>query len=112
MCEWNVHEEWLIRGSNADFEQAIQAYAIHVRSLTYQKVPRTVLAEAINIEGLSLDKFLEHQETNCGWILEKSHVKGQLIVLPYNEFNHPELKKNTADSIPLEHITRIFLILD
>ncbi|KAL5860564.1 hypothetical protein ACOSQ4_001860 [Xanthoceras sorbifolium] len=66
---------------------------------------------AINIKGLLLNKFLEHQETNCGWILEKSHGKGQLIVLPHNEFNHPELKKNTVDSILLEHITRIFPIL-
>ncbi|GLT74231.1 hypothetical protein SLA2020_460390 [Shorea laevis] len=94
------------------FEQAIQAYAIHVLSLTYQKVPRTVLAEAINIEGLSLDKFLEQQVASSGWILEKSHGKGQLIVLPQNEFNNPELKKNAADKVvPLEHITRIFPIL-
>lgn len=27
------------------FEQAIQEYAIHVLSLTYQKIPRTILAE-------------------------------------------------------------------
>ncbi|KAF5748390.1 eukaryotic translation initiation factor 3 subunit K [Tripterygium wilfordii] len=93
------------------FEQAIQAYAIHVLSLTYQKVSRNVLAEAINIEGLSLDKFLEQQVANCGWILEKSHGKGQLIVIPPNEFNHPDLKKNSADVLPLEHITRIFPIL-
>ncbi|XWS17543.1 hypothetical protein CRYUN_Cryun33cG0076300 [Craigia yunnanensis] len=93
------------------FEQAIQAYAIHVLSLTYQKIPRPVLAEAINIEGLSLDKFLEHQAANSGWILEKGHDRGQLIVLPENEFNHPELKKSAADSVPLEHITRIFPIL-
>ncbi|KAJ6699065.1 EUKARYOTIC TRANSLATION INITIATION FACTOR 3 SUBUNIT K [Salix purpurea] len=93
------------------FEQAIQAYAIHLLSLTYQKVPRSVLAEAINIEGLSLDKFLEQQVANCGWILEKGHGRGQLVVLPSNEFNHPELKKNTAGSIPLEHVARIFPIL-
>ncbi|KAJ4824556.1 Eukaryotic translation initiation factor 3 subunit K [Turnera subulata] len=93
------------------FEQAIQSYAIHLLSLTYQKVPRSVLAEAINVEGLSLDKFLEHLVANSGWILEKGHGKGQLIVLPRKEFNHPELKKNTADGIPLEHITRIFPIL-
>ncbi|GMH18113.1 hypothetical protein Nepgr_019954 [Nepenthes gracilis] len=93
------------------FEQAIQSYAIHVLSLTYQKVPRAVLAEAINIEGLSLDKFLDHQVANSGWILEKGHGRGQLITLPKNEFNHPELKKNSADNIPLEHITRIFPIL-
>ncbi|KAB1220259.1 Eukaryotic translation initiation factor 3 subunit K [Morella rubra] len=165
------------------FEQAVQAYAIHVLSLTYQKVPRSVLAEnrliglfldeaenrvcvfaqkgqslgfkrtgkiggwgggelgvlecstvyrqpllgvgkwrkpenhkrkkgaAINIEGLSLDKFLEHQVVNSGWILDKGHGRGQLIILPRNEFNHPELKQNTADSVPFEHITRIFPIL-
>lgn len=93
------------------FDQAIQAYAIHVLSLTYQKVPRPVLAEAINIEGISLDKFLEHQVANYGWVLEKGQGRGQLIVLPRNEFNQPELKKNTVDSIPLEHITRIYPIL-
>ncbi|XP_043719280.1 eukaryotic translation initiation factor 3 subunit K-like [Telopea speciosissima] len=93
------------------FEQAIQAYAIHVLSLTFQKVPRAVLAEAINIEGLSLDKYLEHQVSNCGWALEKGHGRSQLIVLPRNKFNQPELKQNTADRIPLEHITRIFPIL-
>ncbi|KAK3013606.1 hypothetical protein RJ639_009309 [Escallonia herrerae] len=93
------------------FEQAIQAYAVHVLSLTYQKTPRSILAEAINIEGLSLEKFLEHQVANCGWILEKGQGNGQLIVLPYSEFNHPELKKSSADNVPLEHITRIFPIL-
>jgi len=67
--------------------------------------------QAINIEGLSLDKFLEQQVSNCGWTLEKGHGQVQLIALPSNEFNHPELKKNTADSIPLEHVTRIFPIL-
>lgn len=69
------------------------------------------MLQAINIEGLSLDKFLEHQVANSGWILEKGHGKGQLIVIPSNEFNHPELKKKSSDSIPLEHITRIFPIL-
>ncbi|GAA0166641.1 translation initiation factor [Lithospermum erythrorhizon] len=92
------------------FEQAIQAYAIHVLSLTYQKVPRSILAETINIEGVSLDKFIEHQVENSGWAVE-NNAEGQVIILPVNEFNHPELKKNAADSIPLEHITRIFPIL-
>ena len=69
------------------------------------------LLQAINIEGLTLDKFLEQHVANSGWILEKGHGRGQLIVLPRNEFNHPELKKNSADAIPLEHVTRIFPIL-
>ncbi|KAH6837504.1 eukaryotic translation initiation factor 3K [Perilla frutescens var. hirtella] len=93
------------------FEQAVQAYAIHVLSITYQKVPRSVLAEAINIEGLALDKFIEHHVTNSGWAIEKNQSKGQLILLPRNEFNSPELKKSSADGIPLEHITRILPIL-
>ncbi|CAN4084646.1 unnamed protein product [Withania somnifera] len=93
------------------FEQAIRTYAVHLLSITYQKVPRAILAEAINIEGVSLDKFLEHHILNNGWVVEKGQGKGQLITLPRTEFNHPELKKNTADSIPLEHVTRIFPIL-
>ncbi|KAI4344656.1 hypothetical protein L6164_011855 [Bauhinia variegata] len=93
------------------FEQAIQGYAIHVLSLTYQKVPRSVLAEAINIEGLSLDKFLEHQVANSGWVIEIAQGRGQLIVLPRNEYNDPVLKKNAADTVTLEHITRILPIL-
>ncbi|CAD6202366.1 unnamed protein product [Miscanthus lutarioriparius] len=92
------------------FEQAIQSYAIHVLSLTYQKVPRPILAEAINIEGLALDKFLEYHAANSGWVIEKGG-QSQVIVLPRNEFNHPELKKNTADIVPFEHVTRIFPVL-
>ncbi|KAK6131707.1 hypothetical protein DH2020_034504 [Rehmannia glutinosa] len=93
------------------FEQAIQAYAVHVLSLTYQKIPRSILAESINIEGLSLDKFIEHHVANSGWATEKNQNKGQFIIFPRNEFNHPELKKSTADGIRLEHITRILPIL-
>ncbi|KAL6496445.1 Eukaryotic translation initiation factor 3 subunit K [Orobanche gracilis] len=93
------------------FEQAIQAYAIHVLSLTYQKVPRSVLAEAVNIEGPSLDKLIDHHVANSGWKIEKTQSRGQLIVLSSNEFNHPELKKSSADGVPLEKIARIIPIL-
>ncbi|CAH9077081.1 unnamed protein product [Cuscuta europaea] len=93
------------------FEQAIQMYAIHVLSLSYQKVPRTVLAEAINMEGPSLDKFLEHQVSKNGWVIEKDQSRSQLITLPKNEFNCPSLKKITTEAVPLEHVTRIFPIL-
>ncbi|CAF2068118.1 unnamed protein product [Brassica napus] len=90
------------------FEQAIQAYASHLLSLSYQKVPRSVLAEAVNMDGASLDKFIEHQVANSGWIVAKEDGS---IVLPQNEFNHPELKKNTGENVSLEHIARIFPIL-
>ncbi|KAJ4767706.1 Eukaryotic translation initiation factor 3 subunit K [Rhynchospora pubera] len=93
------------------FQQAIEAYAVHVLSLTYQKVPRAVLAEAINKEGLALDQFLEYHVANSGWAIEKSQGHSQLIVLPPNEFNHPELKKNASDSVSYEHVTRIFPVL-
>ncbi|KAK6126687.1 hypothetical protein DH2020_039567 [Rehmannia glutinosa] len=93
------------------FEQAIQEYAVHVLSLTYQKVRRSVLAEAVNIEGPSLDKFLDHHIANSGWVIEKNESKGQLIILSRNEFNHPELKKSTADGVPLDKIARIIPIL-
>lgn len=81
--------------------------SIHLAKLMIWRIT----SQAINIEGLSLDKFLEHQVANSGWALEKGQGKGQLIRISQNEFNHPELKKNAAESIPLEHITRIFPIL-
>ncbi|KAI3775631.1 hypothetical protein L1987_50212 [Smallanthus sonchifolius] len=91
------------------FEQAIQEYAVHVLSLTYQKVSRSVVAEAINVEGVSLDKFIEQHVANSGWVVEG---KGKLVSLPRNEFNHPELKRtSSAQSIPLDRITRIFPVL-
>lgn len=70
-----------------------------------------IYSQAINIEGLALDKFVEHHVTNSNWGVEKNQNKGQLIIFPRNEFNNPELKKNAADGIPLEHITRILPIL-
>jgi translation initiation factor 3 subunit K len=94
------------------FEQAVQAYAIHVLSLTYQNVPRSILAEAVNMEGLALDKFIENEVANSNWVIKKGQGnKGQVIALPRTEFNHPELKKNSADNIPLDKITRIFPVL-
>ncbi|XP_022899333.1 eukaryotic translation initiation factor 3 subunit K-like [Olea europaea var. sylvestris] len=77
-------------GSIPGFEQAVQAYAIHVLSLTYQrlKISRSVLAETINVEGLSLDKFIDHHVSNLDWAIEKSQAreksqnKGQFIILP------------------------------
>lgn len=66
--------------------------------------------QAINIEGLSLDKFLEHHVANSGWLLEKSHGKGQLIVLPRNAINHPEPEKSTSDAIPLDHVALLLPI--
>ncbi|CAM6129018.1 unnamed protein product [Calypogeia fissa] len=93
------------------FEQAIQDYAIHVLSLTYQKLPREILAEAINVEGLSLDKYIEHHQANSGWFVQRSSAGGQLVVLPPNEDNHPVLRKNAADSIPLELVGKLFPVL-
>lgn len=90
------------------FEQAIQAYAIHVLSMTYQKVPRAILAEAINIEGPSLDKFIEYHVVNSGWVVDKTSGRSQLITLAKNEFNCPQLKKNSTDTVQLERILRIF----
>lgn len=65
-------------------------------------------AQAVNMNGASLEKFIEHQVTNSGWTVEKEDGS---IILPQNEFNHPELKKNTGENVPLEHIARIFPIL-
>jgi translation initiation factor 3 subunit K len=53
---------------------------------------------------------MEYHVVYSRWIIEKGG-QSQVIVLPRNEVNHPELKKNTADTVPFEHITRIFPVL-
>eukprot|EP00252_Welwitschia_mirabilis_P019585 TRINITY_DN4568_c0_g1_i1.p2 TRINITY_DN4568_c0_g1~~TRINITY_DN4568_c0_g1_i1.p2 ORF type:complete len:134 (+),score=27.47 TRINITY_DN4568_c0_g1_i1:611-1012(+) len=93
------------------FEQAIQNYAIHVLSLTYRRLPRHILAEAINLEGIVLDRYLEARAREDGWRLENTVGVGQIIILPPNAYNHPESKKNAADSIPLEHVARLFPLM-
>lgn len=87
------------------FEEAIQNYAVHVLSISYRKVPRHVLAEAVNINGPSLDRFLEHQKS---WSILEG---GQDIELPKNEDNYPGFRRNIGDSIPLEQVARLFPIL-
>lgn len=44
---FNTHLFLLNCVTRTGFEQAVQAYAIHVLSLTYKRVPRTVLAEVL-----------------------------------------------------------------
>ncbi|KAI5056787.1 hypothetical protein GOP47_0028605 [Adiantum capillus-veneris] len=63
------------------------------------------------MEGLSLDKFLEHQIARNGWSVEKLFDEGQLVVLPPNEHNYLELKKSIVDNISLEHVSKPFPIL-
>ncbi|KAI5076084.1 hypothetical protein GOP47_0008149 [Adiantum capillus-veneris] len=63
------------------------------------------------MEGLSLDKFLEHQISSNGWYVEKLFGGGQLVILPPNEDNYPKLKKSIVESIPLEHVSKLFPIL-
>ncbi|CAN8242351.1 unnamed protein product [Cochlearia groenlandica] len=74
-----------------------------------ESVPGNKASKSLcNMDGPSLDKFVEKKVTNSGWTIEKDDGS---IVLPKNEFNHPELKKNTSENVPLEHIARIFPIL-
>ncbi|VVA99869.1 unnamed protein product [Arabis nemorensis] len=61
--------------------------------------------EAVNMDGASLDKFIEHQVSNGGWIVEKV---GGSIVLPQNEFNHLKHKKNAGENVPLECFSFVF----
>eukprot|EP00850_Spirogloea_muscicola_P010415 SM000061S19242 [mRNA] locus=s61:357142:360879:+ [translate_table: standard] len=97
------------RGLLESLEDGLQEYAIHVLSLTFQRVPRQVLAEAVNIDGPSLDKFLQDQVVAAGWTVEDT-ARGQVVVLPKNEENCPELKKfSSIDGIPLAHVSRLFL---
>ncbi|KAK9175145.1 hypothetical protein WN944_027151 [Citrus x changshan-huyou] len=55
----------------------------------------------IKLNGLSVDKFLAQQKGNWGSIVEGDQSRSQVIVMPRNEFNHPQLTNNAADSVLL-----------
>eukprot|EP00270_Netrium_digitus_P020967 TRINITY_DN8794_c0_g1_i1.p1 TRINITY_DN8794_c0_g1~~TRINITY_DN8794_c0_g1_i1.p1 ORF type:complete len:225 (-),score=51.75 TRINITY_DN8794_c0_g1_i1:108-782(-) len=92
------------------FEAAIQRFALHLLGITYQRVPRKIVAEAVNIDGPLLDKFLEQQVATAGWALVPE-TNAQVIELPANEDNTLALRRNEADSIPLDHVSRLFPVL-
>lgn len=47
----------------------------------------------------------------CSVHFDNIFLGWQLVVLPANEDNHPVLRKSSADSIPLEHVARLFPVL-
>lgn len=53
----------------------VLAFVAFGMTTTYLKF----VMQAINVEGLSLDKFLEHQVNNNGWALEKGGKVHSLI---------------------------------
>ncbi|GBG60924.1 hypothetical protein CBR_g16046 [Chara braunii] len=114
----NFREFWAMAMRSRDllevvpgFEQAIQEYAIHVLSITCKRVPRHILAEAVNIDGPSLDKFLAMQCQKCGWEVETISEGRQMVVLPDNEDNNPSLRKVQSDSISLREVARLFPVM-
>ncbi|CAF2031614.1 unnamed protein product [Brassica oleracea] len=97
---------WDEAAKNRHFLESVPGFEEAIQSIcNFQDL---FLPRLLNMDGASLDKFIEHQVANSGWILEKENGS---IVLPQNEFNHPELKKNAGENVPLEHIARIFPIL-
>eukprot|EP00897_Mesotaenium_endlicherianum_P009297 jgi/Mesen1/8396/ME000468S07837 len=91
------------------FESAMQAYAVHLLSISYRRVPRAVLAEAINMEGPALEKYIQSQEIK-GWVVSEGS-QGQVIELPANDDNGPRVRKNLSESIPLEQVSKLFPII-
>lgn len=69
----HVIQLWLTREVIAGFEQAIQAYAVHVLSLTYQKVPRSVLAEVYALFFLYLSLPLFYVERSVKFLVLSHH---------------------------------------
>ncbi|KAK9192112.1 hypothetical protein WN943_020728 [Citrus x changshan-huyou] len=66
-----------------------------------QKDSKELVAKAVNVKSLSVDKFLAQQKGNRGSIVEGYQSRSQVIVMPRNGFNHPQLTNNVADSFLL-----------
>uniref|UniRef100_A0A7S0RVG5 Eukaryotic translation initiation factor 3 subunit K n=1 Tax=Pyramimonas obovata TaxID=1411642 RepID=A0A7S0RVG5_9CHLO len=81
------------------FKDKCRSYIVHVLCSTYQKLPKSLLGEAMFIEGAALDNFINTQKTSAGWT-----VDADMIVFPANEDNHPVAKK-AAECIPFLHVS-------
>eukprot|EP00475_Leptophrys_vorax_P041765 TRINITY_DN78820_c0_g1_i1.p2 TRINITY_DN78820_c0_g1~~TRINITY_DN78820_c0_g1_i1.p2 ORF type:complete len:222 (-),score=1.24 TRINITY_DN78820_c0_g1_i1:140-805(-) len=96
-------------GGVPGFEEAIQTYALHVLSISHRRVPREILAEAININGPSLDDFIQRHVETSGWMVVPGKT-GQVVELP-NNIEAQAASRGYSESIPLDHVSRLFPIL-
>ncbi|GAQ88878.1 Eukaryotic translation initiation factor 3 subunit [Klebsormidium nitens] len=93
------------------FEAAMQRYAVHVLAMTYLRVPLPVLAEAINMNGPLLDKYIGQQERK-GWEQLTTPEGKTVVKFPSSEYNTPSLRKITSDNLPLEQISKLLPVVE
>ncbi|CAI5466716.1 unnamed protein product [Closterium sp. Yama58-4] len=93
----------------AGFMEAIQAYALHVLAISHRRVPREILAEAINMNGPALDDFIQRHVEASGWMVAPGKT-GQVVELPSN-IEAQAASRGLTESIPLDHVSRLFPIL-
>lgn len=101
---------WKLSSSSADvvalvpgFADAARAYIIQVLGITYQRVSKSVLGSAVQLQGAQLDALVQDKVKSAGWA-----VSGETITLPKNESNSPPVVvKRTQDPIRFEQIAPV-----
>mmetsp|Transcript_27515 Transcript_27515/g.37987 ORF Transcript_27515/g.37987 Transcript_27515/m.37987 type:complete len:207 (+) Transcript_27515:151-771(+) len=101
---WNIYNTMKDKlESTPGFKEKCRAYIVHVLYSVYQRVPKAYLGEALAIEGMALDAFVEAQCVSTGWT-----VDGDMLVFPANEDNHPQPKK-AADNITFSQVSQCLI---
>ncbi|CAI5999860.1 unnamed protein product [Closterium sp. NIES-65] len=104
-----VEQQRDLLGAVPGFTEAIQAYALHVLAISHRRVPREILAEAINMNGPALDDFIQRHVEASGWMVAPGKT-GQVVELPSN-IEAQAASRGLTESIPLDHVSRLFPVL-
>eukprot|EP00798_Chlamydomonas_sp_ICE-L_P020020 gene20020-26736_t len=87
------------------FYDAVRAYVLHTLSISFQRVPKSVLGEYLQLEGASLDNLIKDKCANAGWSVQSSPA-GELVALPKGEQNQLVVKR-TQEVIKFEQVSPV-----
>ncbi|KAL6748508.1 eukaryotic translation initiation factor 3k [Haematococcus lacustris] len=84
------------------FEAAVRRYILHVLGLSFQRVSRRVLGEALQLQGAELDSLISSQVASAGW-----QAAGDIVTLPRNDSNSQVVVKRAQEAIRFDQVAPV-----
>ncbi|KAJ9518387.1 hypothetical protein QJQ45_010286 [Haematococcus lacustris] len=101
------------------FESAVRRYILHVLGLSFQRVSRRVLGEALQLQGAELDSLvsgqlcsepcavsqlaqISSQVASAGW-----QAAGDIVTLPRNDSNSQVVVKRAQEAIRFDQVAPV-----
>lgn len=54
------------------FQEAVRTYIQHTITMTYTKVPKSVLGQSLRLDGATLDSYVTGKCSSAGWSVQKN----------------------------------------